>query len=248
MTTIKSASIMNAYKKLVNKLLTKGENIRNTLELRNCVINITNPNLNHIWFPYKSVSWDYSIGELKWYWSGKNDLATISQYSKFWNHVSDDGQTVNSAYGYILLKKCKNQIAEIIKLLKNNLGTRKAILYIGDPTIDKQTTKDLQCTIAIQFLMNYNGKLEETVYMRSNDVNFGFPYDYIYFITLGLYIANEIGAKLSNYFHVATSLHMYLKDRIMFEENVANNYQSEKDKYTNKQYLKLIKECLENDK
>ena len=248
MITIKSASIMSAYKKLIHKLINKGDYIRDTLELRNCIINITNPNLNHIWFPYKSISWNYSDGELKWYWSGKNDLETISQYSKFWNHVSDDGKTVNSAYGYILLKKYKNQIEEIIELLNKDKLTRKAVLYIGDPLIDKKTTKDLQCTIAIQFLVNNKGELEETVYMRSNDVNFGLPYDYIYFVSIGLYVASKINSKLANYIHNATSMHLYIKDKILFDENIKNNFISEKDKKTNKKYLELIKECIANGK
>ena len=55
--------------------------------------------------------------------------------------------------------------------------------------------------------------------MRSNDIYFGFPYDYIYFVSLGQYIANKLGIEFSLYTHNATSLHLYLKDEEKFIEH-----------------------------
>lgn len=69
----------------------------------------------------------------------------------------------------------------------------------------------MQCTIALQFLIR-NNELQMTVYMRSNDVYFGLPYDYIYFVSIGQYIANKLNINFGLYTHHATSLHMYLRD------------------------------------
>ena len=154
-----------------------------------------------------------------------------------WLNLTDDGITNNSAYGYILEKKYTyDQIKQIIDLLKKDPTSRRAVLNISDPTLNKIETKDLQCTIALQFLIR-NNKLEETVYMRSNDVYFGLPYDYIYFITLGKYIASKLNLELGKYTHHATSMHMYLRDEDKFVE---------KDKkIINIDYQKIIKEKYE---
>ena len=48
--------------------------------------------------------------------------------------------------------------------------------------------------------------------MRSNDIYFGLPYDYIYFVSLGTYVAKQLDIPFGLYTHHATSMHMYLRD------------------------------------
>lgn len=208
MKLIKGKTIDEVYPKLIEKLL-KSKHVKNTREIENCVVEIENPDVKNICFKKRKISFDYANAELQWYWTGDNSCKNIGSYAKMWLRLSDDGVTNNSAYGYILQKGFgKNQIKEVIELLKIDNDSRRAVLNISVPTLDKIHTKDFQCTIAIQFLIR-NNKLNETVIMRSNDVILGFPYDYIYFISLGKYIASELEIPLGKYTHHAVSMHLY---------------------------------------
>lgn len=231
-----SGSIEHAYSDIVEQLL-QTDKVGNTHELRNVCIEIENPTLQNICFPKrKPISLTYAQHELEWYWSADNSCKTIGQYASMWNRISDDGVSSNSAYGYILHKKHnKDQLQEVISELQRNRESRKAILMLCDPTIDKLTTKDLQCTIAIQFLIR-NDQLEETVYMRSNDVYFGFPYDYIYFVSIGQYVSSRLNAKFSHYIHNVTSMHMYEKDIDKFKYTVNQAFSIFADKIIKENY------------
>lgn len=223
MINIERSTIGDAYDHLIMCLLQYGEKVNNTLELNNCSLTVYNPTLDKIWFPGRKLSEAYSKAELEWYWSANNSCEEIGRHAKMWLRLTDDGKTSNSAYGYIIHKKYNfDQLQQIIELLKNDKFSRRAVLNISDPKIDRIKTKDMQCTIAIQFLVRKD-KLEETVYMRSNDVYFGLPYDYIYFVSIGQYIAKQLGLTLSKYTHHATSMHMYERDIEKFK-NVENRY------------------------
>lgn len=219
MEVIKGRLIDDVYKKLIEKLL-KSETIdNNTREIENCILQVKEPRLYFFSFPYREISTKYADAELKWYWSADNKCETIGQYAKMWLRLTDDGVTNNSAYGYILFKKYGfNQLEQVIELLKKDRNTRRAVLNISDPTIDRINTKDMQCTIALQFIVR-DGKLNTTVYMRSNDVYFGLPYDYIFFMSLATYIATRLELKVGTYTHVATSMHMYERDVNKFIEH-----------------------------
>lgn len=236
MKVIEHDTIQEVYKELVETL--KNQSIVGvTKEINNCCLIVNKPSIDDFWLPYRNISQNYANEELKWYWAGSNSCQEIGQHASMWLNLTDDGVTNNSAYGYILEKKYDyDQIQQIIELLQKDPSSRRAILNISDPKLNKIETKDLQCTIAVQFLIR-NNQLEETVYMRSNDVYFGLPYDYIYFITLGNYIASKLNIKLGKYIHNATSLHMYLRDEDKF---------TEKDKkIININYKKIIEDNYE---
>ena len=60
----------------------------------------------------------------------------------------------------------------------------------------------------MQFLVR-EGKLDATVYMRSNDIIWGFPYDVFLFSFLQELLAASMGLQLGSYAHFAASLHVY---------------------------------------
>lgn len=212
MKIFKGNSIYTVYKHVVKYLLRQKPINNGTREIENAILEVKNPTFDNIQFYRRDISMKYVNAEMKWYWSADDSCETIGQHAKMWLKISDDGKTSNSAYGYIIHKKYgKDQLQEVINELKKDITSRKGVIIINDPTIDKLKTKDLQCTIGLQFLVR-NGKLTETVYMRSNDIYFGLPYDYIYFISLGHYVARQLNVKFEKYVHCATSLHMYEKD------------------------------------
>ena len=102
---IQKKTIYGAYSELIKDLLFRSFRVGNTREINNCCLVIEHPTLEMYSLPYRSVSEKYLLEELKWYWSGDNSCKTIGQFAKLWLAITDDGETSNSAYGYILQKK-----------------------------------------------------------------------------------------------------------------------------------------------
>ena len=181
-----------------------------TGEVINAVTVIDDPKDNLVTSPIRKLSHKYAIGELLWYLSGSNKLDAIANYSKAWNKLSDDGETVNSAYGYRIFEKFGFDQWEHVKgLLKADPNSRQAVIHIKEPNPEK--TKDLPCTVALQYFIR-DGKLYATTYMRSNDIWLGFPYDVFTFTCLQIKMAFELGVGIGSYTHIAGSLHLYSRN------------------------------------
>lgn len=149
----------------------------------------------------------YCIGELLWYLSGNNSLKEIQKYTKNWDRMSDDGITVNSNYGYCIKRKFGfNQWEYVKNLLKENKNTRQAVIHIK--TADDKISKDVNCTVCLQFFIRDN-KLYLTTYMRSNDIWLGFPYDVFQFTAMQILMSMELELEFGSYTHIAGSLHLY---------------------------------------
>lgn len=214
------------YRKLANDLLDNGKPINSsnprgsTSELHNYMFTIDDIDTDTITLKSVGVKLDYLAAELLWYWSARNDLRFITKFSKFWDKVSDDGKTANSAYGYILQKKHGfNQIEKIIELLKMDPSSRRAVLNINVPNEHVIDTRDEMCTICLNYQIR-NKKLYCTCVMRSNDFNFGVKHDLPFFISLQKYIADRLGVDYGSYTHIAFSMHLYNRD-IKFAKNIA---------------------------
>lgn len=69
-------------------------------------------------------------------------------------------------------------------------------------------SKDIPCTVAWHFQVR-NDRLNLTVFMRSNDVWLGLPYDLVSFTTVQRVIASALGYLPGEYHHVVSNLHLY---------------------------------------
>ena len=231
-------NISDIYDTIIEDLLNAPE-VGKTQELTNVMIVMKKPSLDNLHFYSRKISLKYAIAELNWYWSGNNSCKVIGEHAKKWLEISDDGMTSNSAYGYIIFHKYfKNQLEECIDLLFKDKNTRRAVIHLSDPFLNKITTKDMQCTMSIQFLLR-NDELDMTVYMRSNDVVYGLPYDFIFFESIHQYLAKRLNCKVGWYIHNATSLHLYLncKDKLKHNGDIFNLSEIAND---------IIKEKYEN--
>lgn len=207
-----------------------GEELYGTKELNNYMVKIEDP--NHTVATIRNLPLSYLCGELVWYWSGHNDLEFISLFSNFWKHISDDGKTNNSAYGYLIHKAHGfDQLDMVVEMLKENPNNRRAVININYPDKNRNriTTKDEHCTLALQFLVRDN-KVMMTTIMRSNDLYFGFSFDVPYFTSLQKYVAESLGLEMGTYTHFATSMHIYERDFDKFEKVI--NKQVEESPYS----------------
>lgn len=190
----------------------------------NVTLELTDPRNRIVSLPNRKLSLRYLAGELAFYFALSDDLNFISNYSKFWNNISDDGSTVNSCYGKKLMehnlhpnqKYPGSQLSYAVDQLLKDRDSRKAISLIYSPENTDMDTKDNPCTMYLQFFIR-NNKLCLIVNMRSNDIWFGFSYDLPFFTIIQelVYVvlrAQYKDLELGNYLHNAGSFHLYEKD------------------------------------
>lgn len=175
-----------------------------TKELLNPTIVISDPRQRLFYSEHRSYSLIYGIVEAYMLFNKTNHVATFAEYNKNILNYSDDGSHINSAYGYHIAE----YIPLIVQRLKYDLGSRQAALNIYSTRYGLMETKDVPCTLNLHFLVREN-KLNLTVYMRSNDLFWGFQYDVFMFTSLQEVVANELGLELGYYTHCPTSLHVY---------------------------------------
>ncbi len=104
-----------------------------TREICNVTICITNPFDRLITNSYRKASLDYSIGEWVWYERGVASLDEIFYYSKFWNHLIDNGLDISSCYGKRLFKEKVANDSQWEMAKKNLLrdkSSRRAVMFL----------------------------------------------------------------------------------------------------------------------
>lgn len=196
-------------------------------EVLNAVTIIDDPTRCILKSKIRNLPMRYMVGELLWYLSGNNELDAIRMYTSAWDRMSDDGQTVNSNYGYRMKYAVDEQTGEtfdqlkmIENMLKESPESRQAVIHIKGPrNLFENPSKDVNCTVCLQFFVR-GGKLYMTTYMRSNDLWMGFPNDVFQFTAIQVYLAMRLGYQLGSYTHIAGSLHLYERDAKKAMENI----------------------------
>lgn len=197
-------------------------------ELLGVNFEIENPRdrLPHIRSRKFSIS--YCIAEIIWYLSGSNDVKWIARYSPFWLGVSDDGETANSAYGSRLFRPNPALGFDIVQweTVKQHLiddpFTRRAVLHIKTPADNDPKSKDIPCTLDLQFILR-ESKLHMFVNMRSSDCIFGIGNDVPAFTFFQEMMANELGVDVGIYSHKSNSLHVYPNHYDMISQIVSES-------------------------
>lgn len=201
----------------------RGQEIKEILVPR---LVLTNPRNRLLRNDTRDPNYGFAVGEFLWYWRGSNKLDEMTYYNKRMPNFSDDGVTLNSAYGYILKGMGRDdctpgavddQWAIAIRTLKKDPDSRRAVLQIHSPyhqfLADEHGSKDVPCTLSLQFFIR-EGQLHCHANMRSNDVHWGLTYDLFSFTLFQECMLLELQEmypelKLGRYFHTAGSLHIY---------------------------------------
>lgn len=216
-------SAAELFKELIRYIKSFGKKImsRNgeTLELIAPTLILTNPKNRLLYWEGRKFNLIYALTEAIMLFSPSNKLYNFTLFNKNMANYSDDGKTLNSAYGQYVA----NQIPKVIELLKRDANTRQAVISIYNNTYCNKQTKDVPCTIALNFLIR-NNALDLIVYMRSNDMIWGLQYDMFMFTYLQEVVANELGINVGVYVHCPTSLHVYEHHYNLLETSDKINY------------------------
>src|SRR4029078_12597498 len=112
--------------------------------------------------------------------NGRNDLDFIRYFLPRAVDFSDDGVTWRAGYGPRLRDYGPgiDQIEFVVNELRANPNSRRAVLSLLDPGEDSTfpiKTNDFPCTQSLSF-MERDGKLDLTVFIRSNDLIWGWSH------------------------------------------------------------------------
>lgn len=176
---------------------------------------VTDPRRRWTYNPARKFKHQYAIAEALWYLSGSDSTEWISYYAPFWRDISDDGETANSAYGARIFRP-HSRVADsrftqwewVKSELRRDPDSRRAIIHIKSPIDSLDASKDVPCTLALQFMIRAGG-LHMVVNMRSSDLILGIANDVPAFTLLQELMALELGLELGEYIHVSNSLHVY---------------------------------------
>jgi thymidylate synthase len=222
-------------------------------------ITITNP-LSRI-ITIKERGWNIFLpyAESLWLASGRNNLDFIEYYLPKMAQFSDDNRYIRGGYGPRLRHyngstadyknpasgrspKSVDQFRYIEECFKKDPFTRQGIIDIGDPVKDSfggngnlKVTKDIPCTRTLTFQRSVAGKLNLTVYMRSNDLIWGTTGVNIFNYTfMQVYFAAILGLEVGHYYHIVNNLHYYPNRHQSLVEKIARieNVRDESYDYT----------------
>lgn len=228
-------------------LLTEGATVpsRNgeTKELFSHQIRISHPTERVLISPHRGANIFAQLAEAMWVMGGRDDVEFLSRYLPRAKDFSDDGKVWRGGYGPRLRKWKRqdpdpnaysaasplgdpalfvDQLEECVKILCEDLPSRRAVMVIFDPALDFVQSKDIPCNNWLHFLVR-DGKLNLTVGIRSNDAIWGFSGINVFeWGVLQQMVAHWIGVEVGVMAYTASSFHLYDYHYEKAEKIVAN--------------------------
>jgi len=231
-------TITEAYVKILDALVNYGimreSRIGTTIELIDTTIVIKNPRTRKIIEPLRKQNLHYIAKEIDWYLSGSYDAEPMERAAKVWKMIKDPSGKVNSNYGAKIFHtkiNGKSQFDRVIEHLRKFPNSRRAIFFFNlypDDWIQMDETKDYVCTIYGHAIIN-QGKLDLLIYMRSNDVIWGWGNDVPFFTLLQEMMSVKLGVPMGVYRHHAGSLHIYKRHFYKLEGRHFSDFDVEKE-------------------
>lgn len=168
-----------------------------------------------ITWPGRKLNYQFMVAEALWMMLGRDDTEMIGHYCQDIVKFSDDGETFFGAYGPRLLA----QLLYVKDKLKADSDSRQAVITLWRP--NPHETKDVPCTVAIQFLVR-DGKLHGIFTMRSSDAWLGIPYDVFNFSLIINALAGELGVEPGSLMLQLGSCHLYARNYDMADTLLSN--------------------------
>jgi thymidylate synthase len=174
-----------------------------------------------------------AVAETIWILSGGNTV----DFVRFWNprmaqYLDDGSQCLHGAYGSRLgstprlgsgaerrlrleslpRKGRLDQLRQAFEVLRDDPHSRQVVLQIWDADLDLPDpvpqSRDVPCNLMSHLLVR-DGRLEWLQMMRSNDLFWGTPVNFIQFTSLQEIMAGWLGLECGTYTHISSSLHVY---------------------------------------
>lgn len=207
-------SIDDMWRGTLNSLLTFGQEEPSrdgpTREIQGYAACLTNVDYNLLWNEVRQLDPRYAAGETMWYLSGRGDIDLISQFAPSYVKFGRNG-VAPGAYGPRIMPF----FPDIARQLREKPETRQAVIPlwgIGDvKEAVAGSSPDIPCTVSLTFMVR-NRRLNLHVFMRSNDIWLGMPYDVFAFTTIQRIMADLIDVEPGQYYHYVASMHLYQRN------------------------------------
>ncbi|QPX71701.1 thymidylate synthase [Bacillus phage SP8] len=201
-------------------LAPRGKKIK---EIRPVMIEFKNPSRRTTFLKGRTINPFFQVAESMWILAGRSDVGFLLDYNKNMSQFSDDGVFFNAPYGERLrfwnksdankfIYNPLDQLRDVYEKIKADPDTRQAVAVIYNPLFDniQNDTKDRPCNLLLSFKLR-NGKLDLSVYNRSNDLHWGtFGANLCQFSTILEAMATWLGVEVGSYYQITDSLHIYL--------------------------------------
>lgn len=181
-----------------------------------CLTSLQDPT----WLFFYSRSREWADAEFQ----ERIDTSDIINPGKAWELRKDlwEQFLVNGKFDYTYNERIIHVIKPLIRLLKDDNDTRKAVLPIFNGDMDGLDTdwydgsRRIPCSMYYDFLIRQNGKGEKVLHIcyhqRSSDFVTHFGNDVYLAWRLMEHVAKEVGVKPGYLYHTIDSLHTYQKD------------------------------------
>jgi hypothetical protein len=199
-----------------------------------------NPTERVLFWPERDANPFFHFFEALWMLAGRNDLEYLTNFIKSFENFSDNGKTLNAAYGYRWRVHfgLQDQITANINLLARDPWSRQAVIAMWDPMTDGPhlDTRDRACNTHIYLSVGYGkanepNRLNMTVLCRSNDIIWGaYGANAVHFSFLQEYIAAKLGLAVGTLYQVSNNYHAYLG---VYEKTRQGNLQHPADPAAN---------------
>ena len=201
-----------------------------------------------LYCPSRDANPFFHLMEAIWMFAGRSDVRWLTEYNKRMTEYSDDGYSFYGAYG----NRWRNsgygdQILTVIKKLKDDPTTRQATIMIGHPRDTFAQTVDMPCNLVCAFNKVSTGKLNMTVFARSNDAIWGaYGANAVHFSMLHELVC--IGADLpqGSMIQISNNFHEYVTvaDKHLIVEN--SDYYERKKIKTHKLSVISVEQFLQD--
>lgn len=201
-----------------------------------------NPDQRVLFYPEREANPFFHLYECLWMLAGKRDVRSVAKYVPGMRNFSDDGQIFNGAYGHRWRFHWQgmDQVKWAIKRLSDHdlaFEDRRCYVSMWDPRRDTQPSRDIPCNVGIAFRCRSDGRLDMTVFNRSNDLVLGaFGANVVHMSFLHEFVARAAGLPLGQYHQVTNDMHIYLEHDVTPKViPLAGTWTPEDDPYLNGQ-------------
>jgi len=221
----------NLYFPVVSEIKENGKPVtsRNlkTKEIRPVMMVLGKPQERFLTCPGRKINSPFQVMESLWILGGRGDVSWISYYLKNIEQFSDGKPEFNAPYGIRMRYYNQHRSVEFVspyvdqfrnsfEYLNKDPETRHALMSFWNPNFDnrKNVTIDRPCNVTQHFLIR-DGKLDLSIFCRSNDVHLGlFNANVVQFSVILEAMAMLLGISVGIQTHFIDSLHYYLDDPI----------------------------------
>lgn len=168
------------------------------------------------------------IHELLWFLKGETNIAYLAENGvSIWDEWATDDGELGPVYGKQwrswpgLNGEVIDQIAEVVKQIKNNPDSRRLIVSGWNPAVLPDTQYSPKenaamgkqalppCHTLFQFYV-LDGKLSCQLYQRSGDVFLGVPFNIASYALLTMMMAQVCDLQLGDFVHTLGDAHLYV--------------------------------------